>query len=309
MTSQPRTALLTAALRAANRDWRVFPLRPGDKRPAIQHWEERATTDIARIRACWDSAPYNIGIACGPSGLLVVDLDLPESRNQGTDDDPADSGRTALARLAATAGCRYPSGTYTVTTRTGGTHLYFAQPPDQVLRNTAGRLGPLIDTRGHGGYVVAAGSVVTGRAYTTTNDHAVSALPAWLAHALRRPTLPVPGGEPELLLDRIRDRSQYAAAALKAEVGLIRSAQPGARNHALNAAAYSLGRFVATGLLTPGETTTALSNAARANGLTDAEIAATIRSGLTAGAEHLRTPHPTPTSERRLPCRPSIHET
>src|SRR5690349_6896433 len=60
--------LLTAALSAAGRGWHVFPLRPDDKRPAIERWEQRATTDPDRIRRCWTAGPYGIGLACGPSG-------------------------------------------------------------------------------------------------------------------------------------------------------------------------------------------------------------------------------------------------
>ncbi len=82
---------LTAALGAAARGWHVFPLRPGSKRPAghaedgcpgtgrcaggHRTWEQRATTDPDKIRAAWTQAPYGIGIATGPSGLCVLDLD------------------------------------------------------------------------------------------------------------------------------------------------------------------------------------------------------------------------------------------
>ncbi|MET8538872.1 bifunctional DNA primase/polymerase, partial [Streptomyces sp. NPDC005065] len=45
-----RPRLLRAALDAAELGLRVFPLRPGDKRPAVTEWESRATTDRERIR-------------------------------------------------------------------------------------------------------------------------------------------------------------------------------------------------------------------------------------------------------------------
>jgi hypothetical protein len=88
-----RPTLLTAALAAAERGWHVFPLRVGAKQPALrgydrcprtgacadnhQGWEQRATTDPDRIRAAWTGpgASFNVGIACGPSGLVVIDLD------------------------------------------------------------------------------------------------------------------------------------------------------------------------------------------------------------------------------------------
>ncbi|WP_255347783.1 bifunctional DNA primase/polymerase [Actinoplanes sp. N902-109] len=71
----PSNDFLTAALSAADRGWHVFPLRPDDKRPAIGKWEQRATIDPDRIRRCWTAGPYNVGIACGPSGLVVLDFD------------------------------------------------------------------------------------------------------------------------------------------------------------------------------------------------------------------------------------------
>ncbi|WP_246236395.1 bifunctional DNA primase/polymerase [Actinomadura chibensis] len=70
-----------AALACAARGWHVFPLRPGDKRPLprFTDWEAHATTDPARIRAFWGRGPaFNIAIACGPSELVVVDLDTPK---------------------------------------------------------------------------------------------------------------------------------------------------------------------------------------------------------------------------------------
>ena len=70
-----RPDLLTAALGYSARGWRVFPLVPGEKRPAVTDWETRATTEAHRIRRCWGTGDYGIGIACGPSGLLVLDLD------------------------------------------------------------------------------------------------------------------------------------------------------------------------------------------------------------------------------------------
>jgi hypothetical protein len=87
--------LLAAALAYAERGWHVFPLRPGSKQPALHGgdrcprtglcrdghlgWEQRATTDPARIHTCWTHGPaWNLAIACGPSDLVVIDLDAPK---------------------------------------------------------------------------------------------------------------------------------------------------------------------------------------------------------------------------------------
>jgi hypothetical protein len=73
-----RAVLLEAALGLASRNWQVFPLRPRDKRPAVRNWQTRATADPDRITRAWTAGPFNIGIACGPSRLVVIDLDRPK---------------------------------------------------------------------------------------------------------------------------------------------------------------------------------------------------------------------------------------
>ena len=77
-TATPGTDRVTgaaAAVEAARRGWAVFPCRPGDKRPAVPDWEHRACSDPERVGRYWPSGQHNIGIACGPSRLVVVDLD------------------------------------------------------------------------------------------------------------------------------------------------------------------------------------------------------------------------------------------
>lgn len=162
--------LLFAALDAAERGWAVLPLRPGDKRPALhgedvcpgigdcagghRRWEERATIDPDRIRRAWGDLPFNVGIATGPSGLVVVDLDMPK-RKSSTD---TPNGVTTFTALCERTGQAVPA-TRTVRTASGGVHLYFTAPPGVRLGNTAGRLAKRIDTRAWGGYVVAPGSL------------------------------------------------------------------------------------------------------------------------------------------------------
>jgi hypothetical protein len=155
-------ALMRSALDAVRRGWHVFPCAVGGKRPALRgNWQELATASPDQVRDWWARAPYNIGIACGPSGLVVIDLDQPrDSAVDDPDDDGALfplSGADRLARLAREHGERYPGATYVVDTPSGGCHLYFAAT-DGRARNSAGVLGPHIDVRADGGYVVGAGS-------------------------------------------------------------------------------------------------------------------------------------------------------
>jgi hypothetical protein len=46
-------------------------------------WKHQAATDRDQIQNWWESVGFNIGIACGPSGLLVVDW-RPEARHRRT---------------------------------------------------------------------------------------------------------------------------------------------------------------------------------------------------------------------------------
>jgi len=277
------------ALWAAGQGWQLFPLRPNDKRPAVRDWQTRATTDLRRVRRCWSGTAYNVGIACGPSRLVVIDLDVhksadyPPPRWRG---GVVTHGLQVLNDLAA-AGEPADLRTFTVATGSGGRHLYFRAPSGDPLRNTAGRLGPLIDTRADGGYVVAPGSVVADRPYRIIDSAPVADLPRWVIEGLRRPKrsvrLPAPVS--------ITAHSPYAEAALRREINRVLAAPPGRRNHTLNAAAFGIGQLVAADLLDQRAATNGLRGAGAAAGLSEHECA-TVRSGLTAGA---RTPRHLPT--------------
>lgn len=286
---QPLSDLLEAALSHAARGWRVFPLRPNDKRPAVAGWEQRATNDPDRIARCWESGDFNVGVATGPSGLVVVDLDQPKPGAEAPSEwrlPGVHWGLDALAVLAGGHHAELPVVTYRVLTPSGGEHLYFAAPADVELHNTAGKLGWLIDTRAAGGYVVAAGSVIGGRRYESDDTAAVEDLPAWLT-ALLTDQMPAPALSHAM--DAVERRSRYAAAALRGELDRVLSAPVGQRNHTLNSAAFALGQLIAAELIPDVLAIDALSFAARATGLSESEAAATIRSGLAAGALHPRS--------------------
>lgn len=311
-TSDLRAELLHVALDAAARGWRVFPLWPGSKKPALhgragcprtgpcepehQGWEQRATTDPEVIRRCWGLRPFNIGIATGPSELVVVDLDRPKPGEEAPppwNQPGIESGEDVFIVLAADAGEIPPLDTYTLVTPSGGTHLYYTAPDGQALRNTASDrgqgLGWRIDTRAHGGYVVGAGSVVDGHHYQITEDAPVRPLPPWLGDRLARPSLPT-AHAPELgeILGGVAQRSRYAAAAIRGELEQVLAAQPGCRNDTLNTSAYVLGQLIAADLLPERLVFDALLAAGTAIGLSSRECHATIQSGLAAGMRQPR---------------------
>jgi len=291
MTHDPRSALLSAALAAAARGWHVFPLRPDDKRPAVRDWQARATTDSDRIARCWATGPYNIGIATGSSGLVIVDLDTPKDAN---DTPPTEwaapgvtSGEDVLALLCERYGASYPGDTYTAHTGRGGTHLYFAAPAEPELRNTTAKLGWKVDTRAAGGYVVGTSSVVAGRPYTVVHDAAPAPLPTWLADLLH--PAPLPPQKPITVALASDRRGKWLRAAVNGELERVTCSEPNQHNNALYLASVALGQLVAGGELSETEVTEWLVVAAFQVGQSDREARRTIESGLRAGAKRPRS--------------------
>lgn len=321
LADKHRATLLAAALEYATRGWHVFPLTPGTKRPATPRhtatdcdhtdpwcraghtgWEQRATDDPGRITRAWSARPYGIGIATGPSGLLVVDTDV--AKPDTTTPEPWSSrgvatGEAVLADLADQAGSVVPA-TWTVTTPSGGIHRYFRRPeagPGAELGNSAGRLGWLIDTRARGGYVVAPPSLAGGRPYEVTDTAEVAELPAWITDRLAASPTPPPPGTVRRITPRLADNTpRYVAAAVNGEVRKVRGLGEGGRNHGLFCSALALGQLVAGGSLPAPEAYAALLSAASIHfgtpahdPFTEAEAAQTIRSGLRRGANNPRT--------------------
>ncbi len=273
---------LKKALKYAERGWHVFPMhfimqgRAVVKMP-LTKWAkgdegQRATTDPDVIRGWWKKWPdAGVGIACGPSELLVVDVDGAE-------------GDASLASLEETLGPLPPTRTV-FTTR--GRHLYFKT--SEGLPTSAGTLGPGIDTRGVGGFVVAPPSFnqFTDTTYRWADKNAeLAPLPdPWgsaLADGKGR------GGAPGLgaVTRRISTSpGAYALSVLEDEIANVRQAELGERNHTLNSAAYYLGKLVGGDYLTADEVTDALTRVAGSKGLGPGEARATIASGLDAGSQ------------------------
>jgi len=109
-----------------------------------------------------------------------------------------------------------------------------------------------------------------------------------------KPTSPV--GEARVNVTQIEPAraTRYATKALTSECENVASAPEGTRNHALNTAAYSLAQLVAAGHLAETDVIDNLTAAARAAGLEEKEIAATIASGMSAGVQTPRIVPPEP---------------
>jgi hypothetical protein len=287
--------LLAAALAAADRGWPVFPLHPRSKRPAVKRWETVASCDPDRIVAWWAAAPYNIAIPCGPAGLLVVDLDGPGGTPPAWALEGVHDGRGVLAVLAGRAGADDPADTHTVATP-AGEHRYFTVDPAQPGRCTVGALGWHVDTRGRGGFVVAAGSTrtVAGRRryYRTVNPATPAPAPAWLLDKL---AFPCPGGTMAQAgpAPAVRRTGAYSRAALLAEAAAVHDARLGTRNATLFRAAAHLGELVAAGLVDEHLVVHALRAAAHSHagldGFTSQEADRAIANGIRRGLQHPRS--------------------
>lgn len=253
-------SLRQAALAAARAGCHVFPVLPNTKVPALhgarrcrrrgicrgghQGWEQRATRDEVQIRRWWNM-PFNIGIACGPSGLVVIDLDDAHGDTPPAEWAGAKGGADVLARLAAQGGHELDE-TMLVTTPTGGRHRYYRAPSGMALRNSAGALGWRVDVRAHGGFIVGPGSIRPEGRYEVTRPGPPAPLPGWLGEqlaGLAAPPLTAPVPTTPLGLPAGR-AGAYLSAILDRETDTIRTAAQGQRRATLLAAARTLGRLV-----------------------------------------------------------------
>ena len=154
--------------------WPVFPLAEGTKAPATDHGHKDATTDLSVALRLFNNSRLNIGIATGPSRLVVLDGD-------------GEAGIVWLADAHETYGI---PRTFTVRTRAGGFHYYFHAPAGIEIKCSASRIAPGIDIRANGGYVVGPTSWVAadkkGPAgwYKVIDDSPVAQLPEWLLHLI-----------------------------------------------------------------------------------------------------------------------------
>ncbi len=140
--------LASAAENYARSNWAVFPLKPRDKDPLTTHGLKDASSKIDTVRRWWQKWPdANIGVNCGLSNLVVIDLDMKDGLD-GIGDWKEITGRLGIDPV-----------TSTTITGTGGRHLIFAAPPGIEIGNSAHKVAPGIDVRANGGYIVLPPSI------------------------------------------------------------------------------------------------------------------------------------------------------
>ena len=188
------------------------------------HGVRAATTDPVTITAWWRRQPRAVpGVAAGPSGLVLVDIDahggppppnlatglLPgidltaEPIPPGAWADPARfrDGRDTLALLARLRGGPRPWPTgpehqpVTAATPSGGVHLWYRAPAPnlrQALSDPHGRYGLAwqIDLKAGWSYGIAPGATTTAGTYRLRGGDPAwpGRMPPWLAHEVIRAT-------------------------------------------------------------------------------------------------------------------------
>ena len=189
--------------------WAVFPCLTRGKTPRIPGGFKGASTDPETVRQWWLRWPdANVAVATGGmSGIFVVDIDVGKG------------GRESFTDLADAHGGA--PDTVRQLTGSGGEHLLFRHPAD-CPRNTAGKLGAGIDTRGDGGYIIVPSSIHpdTGAAYSWVDGCEpwaieLADLPAWLNPNELVQQKPAEIRRTVFLLDAAGDRVKRCIAYLK----------------------------------------------------------------------------------------------
>lgn len=272
--------MIEHVVRAVQRKWHIFPVETMGKTPRCGGpWSKAATNDVNQVVRWWTVSPRaNIGIACKPSELLVIDCDRAKSAMNlaGTKWEhlhegygPLVHGEDLLDEIRHTCEGQIPP-TYTVRTGSGGLHIYLWWPSSWPRASQSSIWKGLIDVRSnggeHGGYVLGGGSVTESGKYVIVDDSPVAIAPSWIRSMCVEPPPP-----PRMASALIRQPGSVSFSGLAESVA---TATPGNRNNALLWAA----RAMCSDGATEEEAEEILGEAARMAGLDDHEIGMTIRS-------------------------------
>jgi len=154
------------------------PCPSAAKHPWLTDWVNGASDELNTILEWWKARPAaNVGVACGQSGVVVIDV------------DPRHGGEDTIEAWVREHG-PLPEGPRVVTGG-GGMHFYFQHPGGRIQSRP---VAPGIDCKADGGQVVAPPSVhASGMPYRWVDgfgpERPKPALPDWLLAICRRPDL------------------------------------------------------------------------------------------------------------------------
>lgn len=251
-----------------------FQKRPVQTPRGRLKWGQFATTDIRVINDWWATrcpASTAYGIACKPSRLLVVDLDMWKPGKEIPDRfqlPEQSNGDDVFSVIVESLGVPYPFDTFAASTPSGGTHLYF-RDPGVPLRNSALVTG-FIDIRASGGqdggYVLAPGSITAAGRYEVLWRNPIQPAPDWLLALCKEPAKPPRPAGPA---PRYQGPAKFDGL-----IESVRTATEGGRNAKLHWAACA----AAKDGMPLSDALRDLGAAALECGLDESEIGPTIRS-------------------------------
>lgn len=175
-------------------------ISPG-KHPAIDAWQTSATTDLHTLRDWFAGDRYNIGVVCGPSNVVVIDI------------DPRNEGDATFAALVQELGELPP--TPTADSGGGGTHFVFRRPGGDLVSKLGKGVDLLRDSRQ---FLVEPSLHPSGKRYEWRPGHApdeiaIAELPIiWATRLRQRPAPRPPTPQPSASGgDRVRRARAYLA--------------------------------------------------------------------------------------------------
>jgi hypothetical protein len=142
-----------AALRYGAGGYHVFPCNPRGKTPLTRNGFKDASIDKRRILHAWDRVPdANVGIACGASNIVVLDIDAKAGADPREIIDQLDLGAhpIVLTGEAPDRDVEHPNSLSGVR----GAHV-----PFRGATRTGGTTIPGVELRAAGAYVIAPPSV------------------------------------------------------------------------------------------------------------------------------------------------------
>jgi hypothetical protein len=292
----PANRFAAAAIELAELGYATTPLG-ANRKPLLKGWPDHGPSPE---ETAWRFAtPGVAGIAVITAAPLVV-FDLDRNHADGVDGlrefqkfldihSPNKKGNGY--------GCaEEPKSGASVQTKRNGLHLWFGVPAGQEVRAGNGWLVPGVDIKA-GRYCATCPPTPGYSWYAKPCPiDQLPPLPDWLAAMVARPKPTRPELAPITMFSG--DLSGYGRRALLDELVAVERAPVGARNQAVNRAAFSLGQLVAGGVLPICAVEAGLLKAAEVNGhIADDGLPAvqrTIRAGLKAGSRTPRAPDPRP---------------
>ena len=238
--------------------WAIFPLAMGAKVPMKgSNGLKDASAHLDQIGLWSEAYPgANIAVACGQvSKLIVIDM------------DPRNGSVETVERLTK-EGTSFPD-TVEAATPSGGRHLYFGYDP-RVRVSGSNRLGPGIDLKTDGGYVVLPPSYW----FKVANSYRwlrpplgrePPKLPRWVIDSLHPRSKPTPTRSRLPSLDEVDGYRRQAIAELQELTDQMATLADG-RHQAPFSMACRIGKYHRHGLLTEAEIEQAFLDASASNG-------------------------------------------